>query len=318
MSQTIHKDDEAILLDGVATNKKIIAKIKAEVDGLRKKKDVVPGLATILLGDNPASMSYVRLKIKTAKECGFYEVQKNLNADATQTELLDLIKTYNQDERIHGLLVQLPLPAHIDEEKIVLAIDPRKDVDGFHPVNLGHLLMGSDEKGFVPCTPAGIVRLLEEYKISVTGKHVVIIGRSNLVGKPLANLLLQKSRREEVTNRYRNATVTIVHTGTTDMKHFTKQADILVAAAGWLGLVKKDWIKSGAVVIDVGVNFAGTVYSKKLQREVSLLKGDVDFDDVKELASYITPVPGGVGPMTIACLMENTLIAYKGKYAYRL
>jgi len=288
----------AKIIDGKAIAKEIREEIKKEVEELKEKHGVTPGLVTILVGDNPASVSYVTAKQRTAHDLGFYSVQENLPEDVSEDELLKLIEKYNQDPKIHGILVQLPLPKHIDERKVIFAIDPRKDVDGFHPVNVGKMVIG--EKCFLPCTPHGILVLLEKSGCQVDGAEVVVIGRSNIVGKPVANLLLQK--RKPVGN----ATVTICHTGTKDLTFHTKRADILIVAVGKPKVITADMVKEGVVVIDVGVNRIGKTPEGK-----AILCGDVDFESVKEKASAITPVPGGVGPMTITMLMKNTLEAAK-------
>ena len=287
----------AKIIDGKAVAQKIREGIKREVEEL-KEKGIVPGLVTILVGENPASVSYVTAKQKTAHELGFYSVQENLPENVSEEELLKLIDKYNKDPKIHGILVQLPLPKHIDERKVINAIDPRKDVDGFHPVNVGKLVIG--EPCFIPCTPYGILMLLAETGVEVSGADVVVVGRSNIVGKPIAILLMQK--RKPVGN----ATVTVCHTGTKNMAEHTKRADILIVAAGVPKFITADMVKDGAVVIDVGVNRIGTTPDGKAK-----LCGDVDFEAVKEKASYITPVPGGVGPMTITMLMKNTLESAK-------
>jgi len=288
----------AQILDGKSIAQEIREEIKKEVIELKEKHGVVPGLVTILVGENPASVSYVTAKQRTAHELGFYSVQENLPENVSEDELLKLIDKYNRDEKIHGILVQLPLPKHINERKVLYAIDPRKDVDGFHPVNVGKLVIG--EPCFIPCTPYGIMILLAKTGVPVDGADVVVIGRSNIVGKPIANLLMQK--RKPVGN----ATVTVCHTGTKDLASHTRRADILIVAAGVPKFVTADMVKEGAVVIDVGVNRIGTTPDGKAK-----LCGDVDFDAVKEKASFITPVPGGVGPMTITMLMKNTLESAK-------
>ncbi|MFN3505025.1 MAG: bifunctional methylenetetrahydrofolate dehydrogenase/methenyltetrahydrofolate cyclohydrolase FolD [Caldimicrobium sp.] len=287
----------AKLIEGKVVAEKIRKEIKAEVEEL-KTKGITPGLVTILVGENPASVSYVTAKQKTAHELGFYSVQENLPENVSEEELLKLIDKYNNDPKIHGILVQLPLPKHINERRILYAIDPRKDVDGFHPVNVGKLVIG--EPCFIPCTPYGILMLLAETKVPVEGADVVVVGRSNIVGKPIAILLMQK--RKPVGN----ATVTICHTATKNMAEHTKRADILIVAAGVPKFITAPMVKEGAVVIDVGVNRIGTTPEGKAK-----LCGDVDFEAVKEKASYITPVPGGVGPMTITMLMKNTLESAK-------
>jgi len=264
---------------------------------LLKETGVVPGLVTILVGQDPASLSYVTAKQKTAHELGFYSLQENQPADISESMLLDRIAHYNKDPRIHGILVQLPLPAHISERKILYAIDPGKDVDGFHPFNVGKLMIGQAD--FLPCTPAGIQQLLIRSGVRIDGAEVVVVGRSNIVGKPIANMLLQKQTGA-------NATVTICHTGTRDIGFHTRRADILIAAAGKPRAITADMVKEGAVVIDVGVNRIGVSAEGKAQ-----LCGDVDFEAVRLKAGAITPVPGGVGPMTITMLMVNTLKAAK-------
>jgi methylenetetrahydrofolate dehydrogenase (NADP+)/methenyltetrahydrofolate cyclohydrolase len=288
----------AQILDGKSIAQEIREGIKKEVIELKEKHGVVPGLVTILVGENPASVSYVTAKQRTAHELGFYSVQENLPENVSEDELLKFIDKYNRDEKIHGILVQLPLPKHINERKVLYAIDPRKDVDGFHPVNVGKLVIG--EPCFIPCTPYGILILLAKTGVPVDGADVVVIGRSNIVGKPIANLLMQK--RKPVGN----ATVTVCHTGTKDIASHSRRADILIVAAGVPKFVTADMVKEGAVVIDVGVNRIGTTPDGKAK-----LCGDVDFDAVKEKASFITPVPGGVGPMTITMLMKNTLESAK-------
>ncbi|OAQ20872.1 bifunctional methylenetetrahydrofolate dehydrogenase/methenyltetrahydrofolate cyclohydrolase FolD [Thermosulfurimonas dismutans] len=288
----------AKIISGKEISKEIREELKKEVQELKEKHGVTPGLVTILVGNNPASVSYVTAKQKAAHDLGFYSVQDNQPEDISEEALLDLIKKYNEDPKIHGILVQLPLPKHIDERKVIYAIDPRKDVDGFHPVNVGKMVIG--EPCFLPCTPHGILVMLERAGVEVDGAEVVVVGRSNIVGKPVANLLLQK--RKPVGN----ATVTVCHTGTRDMAFHTRRADILIVAAGRPKVVTADMVKEGVVVIDVGVNRIGTTPEGK-----AILCGDVDFESVKEKAAAITPVPGGVGPMTITMLMKNTVEAAK-------
>ncbi len=287
----------AKLINGNEVAKQIREELRQEVIQLKEKYNVVPGLVTILVGENPASVSYVTAKQKTSKELGFYSIQDNQPANITEEELLKLIDKYNKDSKIHGILVQLPLPKHINETKVLYAIDPKKDVDGFHPVNVGKLMIG--EADYLPCTPAGIQQLLIRSGAKIDGAEVVVVGRSNIVGKPIANILLQKQKGA-------NATVTICHTGSKDMTFHTKRADILIVAAGKPKAITADMVKEGAVVIDVGVNRIGMTPEGKAK-----LAGDVDFDTVKEKASAITPVPGGVGPMTITMLMMNTVKAAK-------
>jgi len=298
----------AKLIKGTEIRDEILGEIKVEVDKIKAEHGVVPGLVTILVGENPASISYVTAKIKAAKSLGFTEIQDNQPEDITEQQLLELIDRYNNDDAIHGILVQLPLPKGIDEKKVLNAIDPDKDVDGFHPVNVGRLMIGGSEVKFPPCTPAGIQELIVRSGFETKGAEVVVVGRSNIVGKPIANMMLQKASNA-------NATVTIVHTGTKDLASHCKRADILVVAAGVPDLVKPEWIKPGACVIDVGVNRVGEKISEKTGRKIAILKGDVDFDAAKEIAGAITPVPGGVGPMTITMLMRNTLNSLKSKLA---
>ena len=287
----------AKLISGNEIAGQIREELKQEVAQLKTRSKVVPGLVTLLVGENPASVSYVTAKQKTSKELGFYSIQDNQPASITEPELLSLIGQYNKDPKIHGILVQLPLPKGIHETKILYAIDPKKDVDGFHPVNVGKLMIG--EADYLPCTPAGIQQLLIRSGVQVDGAEVVVVGRSNIVGKPIANILLQKQKGA-------NATVTICHTGTRDMSFHTKRADILIVAAGKPKAITAEMVKPGAVVIDVGVNRIGMTPEGKAK-----LCGDVDFETVKEKASMITPVPGGVGPMTITMLMLNTVKAAK-------
>jgi len=296
----------AKLIKGTEIREEILEEIAAEVIEIKEKYGMVPGLVTILVGENPASISYVTLKIKTANRLGFHEIQDNQSPDIPEEDLLALIDKYNNDESINGILVQLPLPDHIDEKKILNAIDPDKDVDGFHPVNVGRLMIGGPEVKFPPCTPAGIQEMIVRAGVETSGAEVVVVGRSNIVGKPIANMMLQKGDGA-------NSTVTIVHTRTKDMAEHCKRADILVVAAGVPNLVKPEWIKPGACVIDVGVNRVGEKISEKTGKKIAILKGDVDFDEAKEIAGFITPVPGGVGPMTITMLMRNTLRSLKYK-----
>jgi len=293
----------AQIIDGKAVAAEIRDEIKAGTDKLIAEKGVTPGLVTILVGENPASVSYVTAKQKTSKELGFHSVQDSQPEDITEEALLALVAKYNKDPKIHGILVQLPLPKHINETKVLYAVDPDKDVDGFHPVNVGKLMIG--EAKFLPCTPAGIQQLLVRSGTKLEGAEVVVVGRSNIVGKPIANMLLQKKDGA-------NATVTICHTRTKDMAFHTRRADVLIVAAGFPNAVTADMVKEGVVVIDVGVNRVGEKPSKKTPgKMVAILKGDVDFDAIKEKAGAITPVPGGVGPMTITMLMQNTLASAK-------
>ena len=294
----------ARIIDGRAVSAEILDEIRAEVARMKAEGSLVPGLVTILVGENPASVSYVTLKAKTALELGFKEVQENVDPAISEEDLLALVRRYNDDPTIHGILVQLPLPDHIDEKRVIYAIDPEKDVDAFHPVNVGRLMIGGDEVRFAPCTPAGIQELLVRTGVEIAGAEVVVVGRSNIVGKPIAVMLLQKARAA-------NATVTVVHTRTKDLAAHCRRADVLIVAAGVPGLVKPEWIKPGSCVIDVGVNRVGERVSKKTGKKIAVLRGDVDFDAAKEIAGSITPVPGGVGPMTIAMLMKNTLASCK-------
>lgn len=281
----------AVIIDGKQIAQDLRSQVAGKVSEL-KKKGIMPCLAVILVGQNPASVSYVTGKRKALAEVGMLDRSIELPEDISQETLLKEIDKLNKDPDVHGILVQLPLPKTIDEDKIIMAIDPSKDVDGFHPVNVGNLMIG--RPGFLPCTPHGIIYLLQKMGIETSGKHAVVIGRSNIVGKPVSILLARK----EV-----NATVTICHTGTRNMAEITKEADILVVASGHPHTLTKDMVKEGAVIIDVGVNRIPDSSKKSGFR----LIGDCDFDDLKESASYITPVPGGVGPMTIAMLMQNTL-----------
>lgn len=275
------------LIDGKAVSLQVKQQVKQECDKL-KTKGVTPGLAVIIVGDDPASQVYVRNKEKACEECGFYSVKYALDADTTQDELNALIDKLNKDEKINGILCQLPLPKHLDDKEVINRIDPIKDVDAFHPVNVGAIMIG--DYNFLPCTPAGVMELIHSTGVDVTGKKAVVIGRSNIVGKPMAMLLLHE-----------NATVEITHSKTLDLKSITKEADILVAAIGMAKFVTADMVKNGVIVIDVGMN----------RDENGKLCGDVDFENVKDKCSFITPVPGGVGPMTISMLMRNTLTAAK-------
>ena len=283
----------AQIIDGKSIAQSIREEIKIKTETL-KSKGITPCLAVILVGSNPASVSYVTGKQKALAEVGMNDRSVRLPESTTEQELISLIQELNADKNVHGILVQLPLPQHIDEEKIILAIDPAKDVDGFHPVNVGNLVIG--KKTLLPCTPHGIIVLLKRMNIETDGKSAVVIGRSNIVGKPAALLLARKDL---------NATVTICHSGTKNIADITRRADILIAAAGRTNIVTADMVKEGAAVIDVGVNRIPDASKKSGFR----LAGDVDFENVKEKAAFITPVPGGVGPMTIAMLMANTLEA---------
>ena len=296
----------AKLIKGTEIREEILKEISDEVKEIKEKHGAVPGLVTILVGENPASISYVTLKIKTANQLGFKEIQDTQSEDMSEEDLLALIDKYNNDDSIHGILVQLPLPKHLDEKKVLNAIDPDKDVDGFHPVNVGRLMIGGAEVKYAPCTPAGIQEMIVRAGVETSGAEVVVVGRSNIVGKPIANMMLQKSDGA-------NSTVTVVHTRTKDLAGHCKRADILIVAAGVPDLVKPEWIKPGACVIDVGVNRVGEKISEKTGKKIAILKGDVDFDKAKEIAGSITPVPGGVGPMTVTMLMKNTLKSLKFK-----
>ncbi|WP_103614967.1 bifunctional methylenetetrahydrofolate dehydrogenase/methenyltetrahydrofolate cyclohydrolase FolD [Campylobacter concisus] len=277
------------ILDGKAVSLKVKESVKVRADEL-KKFGIEPTLAVVLVGEDKASQTYVRAKEKACNEYGIKSVAHRLSENTTQNELLALINVLNLDDSIHGILVQLPLPKHIDTNVVLAAIDPRKDVDGFHAVNVGKLVSGLD--GFVPCTPLGVMEILKEYGIYVAGLNAVVIGRSNIVGKPMANLLLNAS-----------ATVTVTHSKTKNLKEICKSADLIVAAIGKPFFLKADMVKDGAVVVDVGIN----------RLDDGRLVGDVDFDEVAPKCSYITPVPGGVGPMTIAMLLNNTILAAQAK-----
>lgn len=285
----------AQIISGTETARAIRTELAVEVARLKQEHNLVPGLVTILVGEDPASQSYVAAKNSTAHALGIHSEQVTLPADTAEAELLARIDRYNHDPAIHGILVQLPLPRHIDEAKVLFAIDPAKDVDGFHPVNVGKMLLG--EPCFLPCTPHGILELLQRAGVRTDGAEVVVVGRSNIVGKPVANLMLQKRAGG-------NATVTVCHTRTRDMAAHTRRADILIVAAGRARMIGADMVKEGAVVIDVGVNRVGRTESGK-----AILAGDVDFAPVAAKAAAITPVPGGVGPMTITMLMKNTVQA---------
>ena len=287
----------AKIISGTEIAKQIREELKQEIAQLKEKHNLVPGLATVLVGENPASQSYVGAKEKTSIELGIYSERLDLPEKTSQDELMALVDRLNKDPKIHGILVQLPLPKHLVETEILYAINPKKDVDGFHPVNVGKLMIGEPE--YLPCTPHGIQQLLVRSGVQIEGAEVVVVGRSNIVGKPIANMLLQKRPGA-------NATVTICHTGTRDISFHTRRADILIVAAGRPKAVTADMVKEGVVVIDVGVNRIGKTAEGK-----AILVGDVDFEGIKEKASAITPVPGGVGPMTITMLMLNTVKAAK-------
>ena len=285
----------AKIIDGKQIAETIRGELKNRISIL-KEKGITPGLGVILVGNNPASHSYVTAKERACDSIGIYSDDNRLPEDVTETDLLTKINEMNLDPKIHGILVQLPLPKHINESTVLSAIDPKKDVDGFHPINVGKMMIGEDT--FFPCTPHGVLQMLLRSKIETSGKHVVVIGRSNIVGKPVANMLLQK--RDGA-----NATVTLCHTGTKSIKSHTLQADILIAASGFPNTVTADMVKPGAVVIDVGVNRIEDNTKKSGYR----LVGDVDYEGVSAIASAITPVPGGVGPMTITMLLYNTVLS---------
>ena len=288
----------AIRIDGKAKAAELSEKIKEETADLARDHGIKPGLAVVIIGEDPASQVYVRNKKRTAEACGFHSVQHSLPADVSQEDVLDLVQSLNEDEAIHGILVQLPLPDHLDEQRITQSIAPSKDVDGFHYINIGKLTAGDTADAFVPCTPAGCMLMIEDHLgTDLSGLGAVVIGRSNIVGKPMASLLLA-----------RNATVTITHSRTKDLPAEVRGADIVVAAVGRPNMVGGDWIKPGAVVIDVGIN--------RVEMEIdgekkSKLIGDVNYDEASRVAKAITPVPGGVGPMTITMLMANTLRSAK-------
>lgn len=274
------------ILDGKALAKKYHKKIEERIIELKEKYNKVPGLAVIIVGEDPASQAYVNRKEKVSAKLGMHSKQIKLPENTTEEELLKIVETLNNDNEIHGVLVQLPLPKQINEEKIIMAIKPEKDVDGFHPVNVGKLLSGLGPSA-VSCTPLGIMKIFEEYDIDLKGKNAVVLGRSNIVGKPIAVLMLEM-----------HATVTICHSRTQNIGDICKQADVIVVAIGRENFLQKDWVKPGAVVIDVGIN---------RNKETGKIVGDVDYDGIEPIADYITPVPGGVGPMTIAMLLNNTL-----------
>lgn len=286
-----------IIIDGKKIAADIREELRKEIDELKIQGLQPPGLVAILVGDNPASESYVRSKSNACREVGIFSKIEKQPTNISELELLKLIDDFNNDPSFNGILVQLPLPKHINEEKIIEAINPVKDVDGFHPINVGNLVIGKDT--LFPCTPAGILELLVRYNISPKGRHVVVVGRSNIVGKPITNMLLQKKENA-------NAVVTICHSAAEDISYFTRQADILIAALGKPEFIKANMVKEGVVVIDVGINRIEDKNNTKGYR----LTGDVEFESVSKKASYITPVPGGVGPMTVAMLLKNTFKAY--------
>ena len=285
----------AKLIDGKAISAQIREELKQRIAALQAK-GITPGLAVVLVGDNPASKVYVGMKEKTCGELGLYSDSYRLSAETGQAELLELVQKLNSDSRIHGILVQLPLPSQINEAEIINAVSPEKDVDGFHPLNLGRLVIGLE--GFRPCTPAGVQEMLIRSGVELSGKHVVVVGRSNIVGKPLANMLMQKAAGAD-------ATVTVAHSRTADLPAVVRSADVLIAAIGRAEMIPGDWIKPGAVVIDVGTN---RVEDPSKKRGYHLV-GDVHFESAGQVASMITPVPGGVGPMTIIMLMANTVLS---------
>jgi methylenetetrahydrofolate dehydrogenase (NADP+) / methenyltetrahydrofolate cyclohydrolase len=287
-----------ILIDGKKVAAEIRTELKEKISQLKAEGKNVPGLVAIIVGDDPASHIYVASKAKACLEIGMRTKTEIFDDDFTEDELLGVINYYNTNKDYHGILVQLPLPKHINEDRVIETISPKKDVDGFHPVSVGNLVIGKDT--FASCTPAGIQELLKRYKIETKGKHVVVVGRSNIVGKPIANIMLQKAEGA-------NSIVTIVHSAAQDISYYTKQADILIAAIGKAEMIKADMVKDGVVVIDVGINRIDDSSKAKGYR----LVGDVEFDTVSKKASFITPVPGGVGPMTIAMLLSNTFKAYK-------
>ncbi|VGO22997.1 bifunctional methylenetetrahydrofolate dehydrogenase/methenyltetrahydrofolate cyclohydrolase FolD [Pontiella sulfatireligans] len=287
----------AKIIDGKQIAADIREELTTEVAAL-KEKGIVPGLGVVLVGADPASQSYVTAKERACEKIGIYSDDNRLPAETSQEDLLALVNQMNNDPKINGILVQLPLPKHIDEAAVLLAIDPDKDVDGFHPMNVGKMMVG--EEAFLPCTPNGILQMLMRSGVETSGAHVVVVGRSNIVGKPVANMLLQKKEGA-------NATVTLCHTRTKDLSFHTRQADIIIAASGWPNTVTADMVKEGVVVIDVGVNRVEDASRERGYR----LVGDVDFEAVKEKASMITPVPGGVGPMTITMLLYNTVVSAK-------
>ena len=286
-----------IIIDGKKIASEIREELKSKIEWLKSLNIRVPGLVTIMVGDSPASQSYVKSKGKACNEIGMLSKVEILPAETTEQQLLELIDQYNSNDEYHGILVQLPLPKHIDEDKVIERILPGKDVDGFHPISVGNLVIGKNT--FFPCTPNGILELIKRYKIETSGKHVVVVGRSNIVGKPVANMLLQKKEGA-------NAIVTVCHSAAKDLSHYIRDADILIAAIGKPNFITADMVKDGVAVIDVGIN---RVEDSSLPKGYKIV-GDVDFEGVSPKASFITPVPGGVGPMTIAMLLQNTFLAY--------
>ena len=293
------------IIDGKKISQNILAECQKKTEIYYTKYGRKPGLVTLLVGNHSASLSYVSLKIKTAKKLRYKELQINLPETITEKELIEVIKTYNQDKTIHGILVQLPLPKSIDNHKIIKSISSAKDVDGFHPNNLGEMIIDFQKTSFLPCTPIGIRELLLRSNIETKGKHIVIAGRSNIVSKPIANILLQNTAGA-------NATVSIVHSQTPPktLVQLCGMADILIVAIGKPNIIKTEWLRKGVVIIDVGVNRIGTKLNKD-NKEIPILAGDIDYKSASKIASAITPVPGGVGPMTIAMLMKNTLTAFE-------
>lgn len=287
-----------ILIDGKKIASDIRSELKEKIQKLKIENKNIPGLAAILVGEDPASKIYVSSKSKACEEIGMRSKTELFPSSITEEELLSVIDNYNNDNDYHGILVQLPLPKHINENKVIERISPQKDVDGFHPVSVGNLVIGKDT--FVSCTPAGIQELLKRYNVPTEGKHVVVVGRSNIVGKPIANIMLQKQK-------FANSVVTVCHSAASDLGYYTKQADILIAAIGRAKFITGDMVKNGVVVIDVGIN---RINAPELPKGYKIV-GDVDFETVSIKASYITPVPGGVGPMTIAMLLQNTFKAYE-------
>ena len=284
----------AVILDGKALSEKIRGQLKREVEELKEKSGREPALAVVLVGNDPASEIYVRNKIKACQKIGIRSIDKKLPASITQEELNSIVRELNEDETVDGIIVQLPLPGHLSCREVINYISPEKDVDGFHPVNVGKAVLGLYDEGLMPCTPAGVMKFFEEYNIELEGKNAVMVGHSNIVGKPLANMLLNA-----------NATVSICHIYTKDLAHYTRNADILCVATGVPHLIKEDMVKEGVVVIDIGIS-----------RVNGKIVGDVDFEGVKEKAAAITPVPGGVGPMTITMLLYNTVKAFKMRMGY--
>lgn len=280
------------IIDGKKLSDEIKSELKEKTSKLIKTKGISPGLAVLQVGEDPASSVYVNSKQNACKDLGYYSIVKRVSESISEDEVLDIVNQWNNDSKIHGILVQLPLPKHIDEQKVITSIKPEKDVDGFHPQNVGKLVIGLN--GHIPCTPYGIIEMIKRYGIETKGKHTVVVGRSNIVGKPIANLMYQKQD-------YANSIVTICHSASKDISYYTKQADILIVAVGVANLIKKEDIKDGAVIIDVGINRIDADNDKGYK-----IVGDVDYNDVFEKCSAITPVPGGVGRMTIAMLMQNT------------